>query len=92
MKEMKRKISILEHVLVPRHEVLSEEEAEELLRRYDVSREQLPKIKISDPVIEEIRREMGVNVKVGDIVRIVRKSRTAGRSVYYRVVVEDTKS
>jgi len=78
---MKRKISIYEHVWVPRHEVLSEEEAEELLRRYNVSREQLPKIKISDPVIKEI------GARVGDIVRIVRKSRTAGRSVYYRVVV-----
>ena len=81
MKEMKRKISICEHVWVPRHEVLSEEEAEELLRRYNVSREQLPKIKISDPVIKEI------GAREGNIVRIVRKSRTAGRSVYYRVVV-----
>ncbi|MCS7142334.1 MAG: DNA-directed RNA polymerase subunit H [Aigarchaeota archaeon] len=74
--------SILSHYMVPKHEVLSPEEAQELLRRYKVVPQQLPYILLSDPVV----RELGA--KVGDIIRITRDSPTAGKSVYYRVVVK----
>ena len=75
------KPSILEHELVPKHEVLSSEEAEEILRKYRVSPQQLPQILNTDPAV----RELGA--KPGDIIRIIRKSPTAGETVYYRVVV-----
>ncbi len=81
-KETRREISLLEHEFVPEHEIMSEEEAEELLRRYGVEKEQLPKIKSKDPVIKEI------GAKVGDIIRIKRKSKTSGIALYYRLVVE----
>ena len=70
------------HTLVPRHVVLSEEEREELLKRYRIRPEQLPYLLASDPVAREI------SAKPGDIVKIIRKSPTAGVTVYYRYVVE----
>ncbi len=78
----KGKFSILEHELVPKHEILEEREAAALLDKYKLQKEQLPKIKKSDPVIKEIKAE------VGDVVRITRRSRTAGKSLSYRLVIE----
>ncbi len=75
------KFKLQDHILVPKHEILSEEEAEELLRILGVNREQLPKIKATDPIAKEI------GAKPGDIVKITRESRTAGKSVFYRLVV-----
>ncbi|MCD6209718.1 MAG: DNA-directed RNA polymerase subunit H [Methanophagales archaeon] len=78
----KGKVSILEHELVPLHEVMTEREVEELLNKYKIKKEQLPKIKSSDPVIKEIK------AREGDVVRIMRKSRTAGRFISYRLVTK----
>ncbi len=75
------KFRMQDHVLVPKHEVLSKEVAEELLKTLGISPEQLPKIRVDDPVAKEI------GVKVGDIVRIIRESPTAGKSIAYRLVV-----
>ena len=71
-----------QHVLVPKHEVLSPEEAKQVLEKYRVKPEQLPYILASDPVV----RELGA--KPGDIIKITRPSPTAGVTVYYRYVVE----
>lgn len=73
--------NILSHKLVPKHEILSEKEKEELLKKYGVTLRQLPRILSSDPVVKSL------NAKPGDIIRIRRKSLTAGESIYYRVVV-----
>lgn len=43
-------VNITEHVLVPKHEVLSDEAKKELLTRYRVKESQLPKMLIADPV------------------------------------------
>jgi len=75
------KFRMQDHILVPKHEVLSKEAAEELLKALGISPELLPKIRVDDPVAKEI------GVKVGDIVRIIRESPTAGKSVAYRLVV-----
>ena len=64
------------------HELLSQEEQEEVLRRYRATRPQLPKMLTSDPVV----RRLGA--KPGDIIKITRTSPTAGVTVYYRVVDE----
>jgi DNA-directed RNA polymerase subunit H len=42
----------------------------------------LPRILETDPAIKEM------SPKPGDVVKIVRKSETAGESVYYRVVIK----
>lgn len=79
-----RRFNILEHELVPEHTVLSKEEAKKVLDRYKVQPEQLPKILASDPVAKAI------GAKRGDIIKIVRKSKTAQKAVAYRLVVEET--
>jgi len=78
---MSEKFNILSHKLVPEHKVLSEKEKEELLKRYGITLRQLPRILASDPVVKEL------GAKPGDVIRIRRKSPTAGESIYYRVVV-----
>ena len=77
----KRKFKVTDHELVPKHEVLSPEEAIKVLRELGVTPEMLPWIKASDPVAKEI------GAKPGDIVRIERRSPTAGKIIVYRFVV-----
>jgi len=76
-----RKVKILEHELVPKHEVLSPEEALKVLKKLGITPDKLPWIRASDPVARAIR------AKPGDIVKITRKSPTAGETVVYRYVV-----
>lgn len=86
MLSMREKVNILEHELVPKHEVVTPEEALKILRELRVEPWQLPWISVDDPVVKAI------GAKPGDIVRITRKSPTAGISIAYRyVVVEVTK-
>ena len=63
------------HILQPKHIKLSEKESEELLKRLNVSKAQVPKILSTDAALPE-----GCNV--GDIIKIERKS-----GVYFRVIV-----
>lgn len=76
------KIDILQHNLVPEHTILSEEEAQEVLNDLNVRVDQIPKILPTDPVVKAI------GAKLGDILKITRKSETAGVFVAYRVVRE----
>jgi DNA-directed RNA polymerase subunit H len=73
---------VIEHNLVPKHELLSPEEAQAILDKYHVTREQMPKILLDDPAIKDMQ------AKTGDIIKITRHSRHVGPSLYYRVVVE----
>lgn len=72
----------MRHRLVPRHEVLSKEEAEKLLKFYNVTKNEIPRIKKTDPALKDM------DVKVGDIIKITRESPTSGVAIYYRVVIE----
>ena len=74
---------IAKHVLVPKHSKLGENKVKELLDKYNISKIQLPKITIKDPAIAHL------NSKIGDVIKIERKSLTSGNSIYYRVVTED---
>ncbi|WP_457591654.1 DNA-directed RNA polymerase subunit H [Geoglobus sp.] len=75
------KIRLQDHILVPKHELLSEEEAKELLETLGVRKEDLPKMRADDPIAKEI------GAKPGDIVRIVREDKLVGKSVAYRLVI-----
>jgi len=76
------RFNVLNHVNVPHHAVLPDAEAKELLALYGIVREQLPKIRDSDPAAKV------VGAKAGSIVKITRRSPTAGVAVAYRLVVE----
>jgi DNA-directed RNA polymerase subunit H len=79
---MAKAFDVMKHELVPRHEVLSEADAKTVMERYSVTPDQLPKIYASDPVARAIR------ARPGQIVKIKRKSPTAGEAIAYRYVVE----
>jgi len=72
---------ILKHKLVPEHQIMSEEEVEELLKKMGIKKFQLPWIKSTDPVAKAI------GAKPGDVIRIIRESPIAGKTYYYRYVV-----
>jgi len=76
------KMDITKHELVPKHIVLNEKEREEVLKKYGITLRQLPRISVSDPVIKIL------NANIGDVIKIIRKSETAGETEYYRVVVK----
>ena len=79
---MVKVFDVMQHDLVPRHEVLSEEDSHIILEKYGVTSDQLPKILASDPVARAIR------ARPGQVIKIKRKSPTAGESIAYRLVVE----
>ena len=77
-----KKLEVDKHQLVPKHVLITEREKEELLQKYGIALRQLPRISIEDPAIKDL------NGKIGDVVKILRKSHTAGESIYYRVIVK----
>lgn len=66
-------------VFIPEHQLLTEEERNELLSKYNEN--ELSRILITDIMARYY------NAKIGDIFRIIRPSFTAGKNVFYRRVV-----
>ena len=74
-------VDVSNHELVPDHNVLDEAELEDVTEEYNISKTDLPKIKRKDPALPS-------GAEVGDVIEIVRDSRTTDRAVVYRLVVE----
>lgn len=73
---------IFDHKLVPKHEILGEEEKSQILALYKIQPYQMPQIKATDPAVKAI------GAKPGDMLKIIRKSATAGEHIAYRYVVD----
>jgi len=74
-------IDIFKNKLVPKSKILSEEETQKLLERYNISKQQLPKILAVDPVVKMLQ------AKPGDIIEFDRTNKSAGLSKFYRLIV-----
>ena len=67
------------HTLQPQHIKLKDEEVEKLISGLNISKVQLPKIKIDDIALPE-------DCKVGDVIKIEREDESGNVNSYYRVV------
>jgi len=65
---------------------LSEKEKKELLEKYDIRPDQLPRILATDPAV------LSTGARPGQIIKITRKSPTAKYATAYRLVVESDTS
>jgi DNA-directed RNA polymerase subunit H len=72
---------ISSHFMVPKHEIVPKELETEVLTKFGIKKEQLPKLPKDDPLVAETGAERD------DVVKITRESRTAGKAVYFRVVL-----
>lgn len=75
------KIKVEKHILAPVHKKVSESERKKILEKYNITFKDLPNILIDDSSLIDL------DVKEGDVVKIIRKSPTAGEIVFYRGVV-----
>ncbi len=74
--------NILNHVLQPKFNVLSDEEKEEVKIKYNITANgQFPDISRFDPVAQLI------GIRPGEVCKIIRPSKTAVTTDYYRVCV-----
>ncbi|MBI4210544.1 MAG: DNA-directed RNA polymerase subunit H [Candidatus Diapherotrites archaeon] len=72
---------VAQHFLVPKHEIVPDERAKEVFAKFGSTNDQFPQILSDDPAIVEI------GAKRGDLIKVTRNSPTAGKSVFYRVVM-----
>lgn len=80
----KKSIDVLKHELVPQHILMTISEVNELLDKYQIRLIDLPQIFEKDPVC------VAIGAKEGDVIKIIRKSKTTVSSVnYYRYVKKE---
>jgi DNA-directed RNA polymerase subunit H len=82
---MSTRLNVLDHAMVPDHQIMTEEELTGLLSLYKITSEQLPRMYHDDPAVKTI------GAKPGDVIRIIRTSHTAGRAESYRLVIRRPK-
>jgi DNA-directed RNA polymerase subunit H len=78
---MSKELDVSKHVLVPKHAKLSDKEKKDLFEKYVADLRDLPRVYKDDPSLA------GLDVKEGDVIKIARKSMTAGEALFYRRVV-----
>ena len=75
-------IDLVNHISVPKHELLSKEDSKALLDSYNVKKREMPKMYISDPVSRYY------NAQVGQIFTITRPSEVSCLAPYHRLVIK----
>ena len=71
----------LKHILIPLHTKISDKEKEALFEHYNITLRELPKIFKEDPAIAHL------DAKENDIIKVERVSSTAGKTIFYRGVI-----
>lgn len=73
---------LFDHELVPTHVIAEDSEIQLVLSHYNIKKTQLPRIRTSDPAAKVL------GARPGQVLRIERMSPTAGKTFYYRFVVD----
>ncbi len=73
---------LFDHEMVPPHVIAEESEIQMVLDHYGIKKTQLPRIQTQDPAA----RVLGA--RPGQVIRVERDSPTAGKTYYYRLVVD----
>ena len=74
--------NVLEHSMVPKHTKLNEEDKKKVYELYNILDDsQVPEISRYDPV------SIAIGLRPGELCKIIRKSKTAIESDYYRICV-----
>ena len=72
--------NILKHILVPKHTILSDDEKELFMKKYNIlDNSQIPDISYFSPV------SIVIGLRPNDVVKIERASRTSIRADFYRI-------
>jgi DNA-directed RNA polymerase subunit H (RpoH/RPB5) len=79
-------IDLLSHECSPKYEILSYEQKEEVINSYQLNKKQMKKMYDSDPASKYL------NLKIGQVVRIIRSSLLTCNSVDYRIIIHKTSS
>ncbi|MBI2076465.1 MAG: DNA-directed RNA polymerase subunit H [Candidatus Aenigmarchaeota archaeon] len=79
--EQEIEFNIFESQLVPKQEVMSEDEKASFLKQFNIGLKQLPRIRQDDPAAKKLA------AKKGDVIKITRNDPGVGEYFYYRVVV-----
>ncbi len=80
----KKQIDVLLHDLVPQHILLTKKETQDLMDKYQITVIDLPQMFEKDPIA------IAIGAKEGDVIKIIRNSRTTVKSVdYYRYVKKE---
>ena len=75
-------ICIVEHILVPKHMILSQDETNQVLQEYCARKRDMPFIMSNDPVAKFY------NMKPGEICKIIRPSVLTCDVPFYRIVIK----
>ena len=80
----KKQIDVLLHDLVPQHILLTKKETQDLMDKYQITVIDLPQIFEKDPIA------IAIGAKEGDVIKIIRESKTTVKSIdYYRYVKKE---
>ncbi|MHA1256455.1 MAG: DNA-directed RNA polymerase subunit H [Promethearchaeota archaeon] len=80
----KKQIDVLLHDLVPQHILLTKKETQDLMDKYQITVIDLPQIFEKDPIA------IAIGAKEGDVIKIIRDSKTTVKSIdYYRYVKKE---
>ena len=80
----KKQIDVLLHDLVPQHILLTKKETQDLMDKYQITVIDLPQMFEKDPIA------IAIGAKEGDIIKIIRDSRTTVKSIdYFRYVKKE---
>ncbi|KAK1366040.1 DNA-directed RNA polymerase RPB5 subunit, eukaryote/virus [Heracleum sosnowskyi] len=73
-------VNVTKHKMMPKHRLLTNEEKEQLLKKYNVDEKQLPRIKVDDAIVRYYAFEKG------HVLEVTSNSEITGSYVSYRCV------